>query len=123
MKVLLSIKPEFVNKIFAGTKKFEFRRSIFKNEAVKKVIVYASAPVSRVVGEFEIEDIIKDKLPSLWSKTKEHSGINESFYYDYFNNREEGFAIKIGNVNKYTETIDIMKEYGKRPPQSFIYVH
>ena len=25
MKVILSIKPEFANKIFNGTKKFEFR--------------------------------------------------------------------------------------------------
>ena len=31
MKVVLSIKPEFANKIFDGTKKFEFRKSIFKN--------------------------------------------------------------------------------------------
>lgn len=30
MKVLLSIKPEFVEKIFAGEKKFEYRRTIFK---------------------------------------------------------------------------------------------
>ena len=35
MKVVISIKPEFANKIFDGTKKFEFRKSIFKNEDVK----------------------------------------------------------------------------------------
>jgi predicted transcriptional regulator len=39
MKVLLSIKPEFADKIFEGTKLFEFRRSIFKNEKIKKVVV------------------------------------------------------------------------------------
>lgn len=32
MKVLLSIKPEFANKIFEGTKRFEFRKSIFKKK-------------------------------------------------------------------------------------------
>ena len=32
MKVLLSIKPEFAEKIFNGTKKYEFRKSIFKNK-------------------------------------------------------------------------------------------
>lgn len=35
MKVLLSIKPKYANAIFAGTKKFEFRRSIFKNLNIK----------------------------------------------------------------------------------------
>lgn len=43
MKVLLSIKPEFAEKIFSGEKKFEFRRSIFKDKTVKTVLVYASA--------------------------------------------------------------------------------
>jgi hypothetical protein len=37
MKVVLSIKPEFANKIFDGTKKFEFRKSIFKNENIKLI--------------------------------------------------------------------------------------
>ena len=30
MKILLSIKPEFAEKIFSGSKKYEFRRRIFK---------------------------------------------------------------------------------------------
>ncbi len=48
MKVVLSIKPEFANKIFNGTKKYEFRRAIFKNEKVKFIIVYASLPIRKV---------------------------------------------------------------------------
>ena len=53
-KVLLSIKPEFADKIFNGTKKYEFRRSIFK-ENIKIIVVYVSYPVQEIVGEFEIE--------------------------------------------------------------------
>ena len=34
MKALLSIKPEFADKIFAGTKRYEFRRAVFKKEGV-----------------------------------------------------------------------------------------
>ena len=54
MKVVLSIKPEFAFKIFDGSKKFEFRKAIFKNNNVKSIIVYASSPVQKVIGEFEI---------------------------------------------------------------------
>ena len=53
MKVVLSIKPEFANKIFDGSKKFEFRKVIFKNEKIKTVIVYASSPVQKVIGGFK----------------------------------------------------------------------
>jgi len=59
MNVILSIKPEYAFKIFNGTKLFEFRKAIFKNPAVKKVIVYASSPVQRVIGEFEIDETLK----------------------------------------------------------------
>ena len=67
MKVVLSIKPEFAYKIFDGSKKFEFRKSIFKNEKVTSVIVYASSPVQQVIGEFEIEDILNYDLQTLWA--------------------------------------------------------
>ena len=70
MKVLLSIKPEFANKIFSGSKKFEFRKSIFRNKNISKIVVYASAPVQRVIGEFEIEDILASDPNSLWERDR-----------------------------------------------------
>ena len=57
MKVLLSIKPQFVEEIFSGKKRFEYRKSIFKRDNIKSVIIYCTMPVGKIVGEFEIEDI------------------------------------------------------------------
>ncbi len=122
MKVLLSIKPEFANKIFDGTKKFEFRRSVFKNKDVKKIIVYASAPISRVIGEFDIDIVIKKNIHELWDDTEEFSGITKEFYLSYFEGKEEGFAIKVKEARKYDENFSIEERYGKKPPQSFLYV-
>ena len=95
MKVVLSIKPEFANKIFDGTKKFEFRKAIFKNEKIKTVIVYSSSPVQQVIGEFEIERIINHDIDTLWGLTHQESGITEDYFYKYFADRLDGFAIQI----------------------------
>lgn len=122
MKIILSIKPEFANKIFEGNKKFEFRRSIFKNKKVSKVIVYASSPVSKVIGEFEIGEVLFKDLNSLWQETKEFSGITEEYFYDYFIGKENGFALEVKRVKKYKKELCIEKSFGKRPPQSFAYV-
>lgn len=122
MKVILSIKPEFAFKIFDGSKKFEFRKSIFKNDDVKSIVVYASSPVQKVIGEFEIAKIFNDDLETLWNLTKDYSGISEEFFYEYFSDKESGFAIQIKNLKKYDEPKCIRKDYNLSPPQSFAYI-
>jgi|SRR5690606_5609537 len=122
MKVVLSIKPEFAFKIFDGTKKFEFRKTIFKNNNVTSVIVYASSPVKKVIGEFEIEKIFNKDLETLWNLTKDHSGITEDFFYEYFSEREKGFAIQVKNKKKYKNPKCLRTDFNLHPPQSFAYV-
>ena len=122
MKVLLSIKPEFAEKIFNGTKKYEFRRSIFKKREVKTVVVYVSSPIQKIIGEFEIDTIIKDELSRLWHLTKDFSGISEDYFFEYFSNKEDGFAIKIKKTRMYEKPLSIKDDYNLNPPQSFMYL-
>ena len=122
MKVLLSIKPEHAFKIFDGTKKFEFRRVIFKKPNIKTVIVYASSPVQKVIGEFEIDDIFSFNPDEIWKMTKKFSGISEDFFYEYFANREIAHAIKIKNIKKYSEPLSIKDDFNLVPPQSYVYL-
>lgn len=122
MKVLLSIKPEFAERIFDGSKKYEFRKAIFKNPDIKTVIVYASSPVQRVIGEFDIETILTDAPESLWKMTKEYSGISEELFLNYFSKREVGFAIKVKKTRRYKKSLCLRENYRIAPPQSFCYV-
>ena len=121
--VLLSIKPEFVEKIFAGLKRYEFRRVIFKSPKVSKVVVYASHPVQRVVGEFEVGGILALTRKQLWEQTKEYSGIAKEYFDEYFADKEMAYAIKIKSARKYSRPMAL--EYlspSIRPPQSFMYL-
>ena len=122
MKVLLSIKPQYANLIFEGSKKFEFRKAIFKNSNIKTVVVYASSPLQKVIGEFEIDLIINDELGSLWQQTKQYAGIEESFFYEYFANKQEGFAIKIKKPKRYKKPLCLKEDFNLIPPQSFMYL-
>jgi len=122
MRVLLSIKPEFAEKIFTGDKRYEFRRTIFKRGDVQRVVVYSSAPVSKVIGEFEIETIISADLATLWAETKSLSGVTEDYFFRYFNNRDYGYAIKIDRPVKYRSPLCIKCDLGMKPPQSYAYL-
>ena len=122
MKVLLSIKPQFADLIFDGTKRFEFRRSIFKEKGIKTVVVYASSPTQKVIGEFEIDSILEEEVAKLWKKTKAYSGIDRSYFYEYFSDKKNGYAIKIKNVKKYETPLCLKEHYNLTPPQSFAYL-
>lgn len=103
--------------IKAGRKRFEFRKTIFKDK-VEKVYIYASSPVSKVVGEFEPVDILSGTPTEIWKKTKNHSGITEQFYNEYFAGKPIAYAIVIQNLRIY----DAPKVLPFRAPQSFRYI-
>jgi predicted transcriptional regulator len=124
MKVLLAIKPEYANKIFAGTKKFEFRKTIFRNKSIRNIVVYASSPVKRVIGEFEIDEIISLDKEELWEKTQESAGISKTHFDSYFVNKKLAYAIKIKSKKKYEIPLELSSEFNiKTAPQSFIYIN
>ena len=122
MRVLLSIKPEYAFKIFEGTKKYEFRKAIFKRPNIKTVVVYASSPVQKVIGEFEIDEILSATPQKIWEKTKNTSGISEKYFYDYFIDKEVAYAIKIKKVKQYKKYFDLKQKYNLSAPQSFAYL-
>lgn len=122
MSVLLSIKPEFVAKIFSNEKQYEFRKVIFKNKQVKDVVIYASSPVSKVVGEFKIAKILADTPDKVWGLTKDKAGITKSYFDKYFKGKQVAYAIKIKQATQYDKLIDLQDLGIKRAPQSFMYL-
>lgn len=122
MKVLLSIKPAFVEKIFDGSKKYEFRRTIFKRTGIKTVIIYASYPIKRIVGEFQIKEIISDDIDKIWEMTKDHAGISKAFFESYYADKKIATVIHIGKIKKYEEDKFLSDFNLKQAPQSFCYL-
>ncbi|MCP4537846.1 MAG: hypothetical protein GY832_11945, partial [Chloroflexi bacterium] len=108
-------------RIFDGSKRFEYRKAIFKRP-VENVIIYATLPVGKVVGEFRIVQVLREDVATLWSLTKDHAGITADFFNAYFSGRQFGHAIEIGKTTEYPEPYSIAERYGVRPPQSFVYV-
>jgi predicted transcriptional regulator len=123
MKVLLSIKPKYVEKIFSGEKKYEYRKVIFRKENIDTVVIYSTMPEGKIVGEFKIEMILVNSPDLIWKETKNESGISATFFHEYFENRLEGYAIKIVNPKRYEIPIDPKIEYESfHAPQSFCYI-
>lgn len=123
MKVLLSIKPEFAERIFDGTKRFEFRRSVFRDKSVRTVVVYVTRPVGKIVGEFDIGGILTEAPDALWNMTHSHAGISREFFDSYFEGRVSANAIEVAEVRRFATPLEpsVMIE-NFTPPQSYMYV-
>ena len=123
MNVILSIKPEFVEKIFSGEKKYEYRKVLFKQK-VDTVYIYASRPISKIVGEFKIEETICDTPENIWKLTKEQSGVTKKFFDKYYEGKDMGVALKIKDCKEYEEGVNpdsLVTNF--KVPQSFIYTN
>ncbi|AZJ36440.1 hypothetical protein D6T69_13280 [Tenacibaculum singaporense] len=120
--VILSIKPIYAQAIMSGEKKVEFRKKIFKRP-VDKIFVYSSSPEKKIIGFFTIKEIVEDTPKNLWKEFNEVGGINKDDFFNYYQEAETGFSIKISQVEKFKIGIDPADFFENfYAPQSYIYL-
>ena len=123
MKVLLSIKPEYAEKLLTGKKLYEFRKVLPKAQGLKTVVIYATQPVGKVVGEFDIDDTLSESPSTLCKKTSEFSGITRGFFDEYFSGRITAHAFKVREARRYKEPLALSSILKSGvAPQSFCYL-
>ena len=105
-----------------GRKSYEFRKVLFKQK-VGEVVIYATSPVCRVIGTFEVEEIYSAPPEDVWAKVKEVAGVTQELFGAYFSGRELAHAIKVSNPVRFVRPKPL-SQYLKSnvPPQSFCYL-
>ena len=120
--ILLSIHPEFVNKIRSGEKKFEFRTRIPASVLADPLVaVYATAPVGAVVGYFRVGRVLALPPASLWEQTKEAAGIARGRFRAHVKGRAMAEALEIAEGREVAQNCSLDSLRGaSAPPQSFV---
>lgn len=123
--ILLSIKPEFVDLIFNGQKTVELRRVVPKDVSTEtEIIIYASSPTQCIVGKAAIKKVEAHPVELLWSKIGHMTGITFDHFLEYFNGREIGFGLVLGNVERFSTPYhlnSLREQLDFYPPQSYMY--
>lgn len=119
--ILLSIHPEHVEKILLGKKKYEFRKVRCRND-IKKIIIYATSPIMRVVAEVEVTSVIEGSPQEVWLRTCKYAGVSESFFNQYYTGCKKAVAYELGEISTYSKP-KLLAEIGvTHAPQSFLYL-
>ncbi|MFT1057594.1 hypothetical protein [Enterobacter hormaechei] len=127
-KIIISIKPMYIEKILNGSKIIELRRRVGKffipnNE----IYLYSTSPVKALVGKAIIEKVVKEEL-TLSKKRKnkilKSACIDECSFDKYFLGSKCCFLIHLSGIIEFQKHLPIssLKNIGITPPQSFGYI-
>ena len=117
--VLFSIKPKFVEAMERNEKHYEFRRTIFDRDRTDRVVIYSTAPVKKITGTFRVGSVIEASPSELWTRFGIVSGLSKKEFFQYYDGKSTGFAIKIEDYERFKEPIDPYDDSSFTPPQSF----
>ena len=120
-KILISIHPDHVQNILKGIKKYEYRKSVAKQE-IASILIYETRPTMKVVAEVEIVSVMSLSPESLWSLTGNESGVDKGFFDNYFKGRNVAYAYKLGKVKVFKKPRSLNFYGVKNAPQSFVYL-
>lgn len=119
---LMSIKPEYANAIFDGTKLVEFRKKPFKRP-VSHIIVYSSSPEKKVLGYFELGDTDIGNPKTLWKCYRDVGAIEYPDYKAYFGDSKIGVAFHVKKVYRLQNPITLGRlKRQLKAPQSYNYL-
>ena len=120
--VLLPIKPRYATQVMDGSKRVEFRRRPF-GRLPEWIVVYASAPVQRVLGCFRVGRVDTDSPASLWERYSDVGGIQSADFWAYFGDRDRGTALCVDTVLTLRRPLSLADLDGSlRAPQSYKYL-
>ena len=123
--VVLSIRPQYCDKILDGRKTVELRRR-FPVSAPKGAVayIYSTSPVRAMVGSAEIANVAKLPVYDIWQQYSDLAFVEKADFDAYFAGLDEGFALEFSNIRPLPRAFDLpelRKRFGFEPPQSFLY--
>ncbi|ACB73639.1 ASCH domain-containing protein [Opitutus terrae] len=124
--LLLSIRPEFSEKIFSGKKRVELRRLRPSVEAGDLVLVYTSSPQCELTGAFVVTEVQSATPDELWDKVRRACALSRRQFDDYYRGSKRAYGIRIGRAWRLDRPLKLacMRKRSERfhPPQSYRYL-
>lgn len=119
---LMAIHERYAQAIMDGVKQVEFRKRALA-EDIETVWVYATAPVSKVVGHFSVHEIVKGTPQDIWNRFGSVGVIEREAFFSYYQGRDVAVAIVVGSAERLAQPV-ALDAIEPRPavPQSFAYL-
>ena len=105
--LLISVKPEYAEKIFAGVKTVELRRTRPRLLRGDLVLIYVTSPVKALAGACEVVEVVQGTPEALWEVVQDQAGISIEEFRDYYAGATLGFGICFRNVHRLPKPLHL----------------
>ena len=115
---MIALHPQCWDMCRNGSKIWELRKVTHSPRCVDGLVVYATSPVSRIVGEVDLVSYHTGYVDDIWHVVKDGCGITREEYDLYYRGHETAIACRLGNVYEYIPSLDVLF-----PPQGYRYLY
>lgn len=124
-QLLMSVKPEFAEKIMLKKKTVELRRKFSTRWIGHRINIYASAPVMSLMGEARVAGVVVNKPEIIWERFHEQVGCSRDEFNAYAAGADELYAIELDDVQSYRSRLPLVQmshlvKERLAPPQSYM---
>jgi predicted transcriptional regulator len=124
--LLLSIRPQYVEKILSGQKLVELRKRKPRSQPADWLAIYECAPTMALVAIAQVADVDVCSPRCLWGNVKTVAGVTKKEFDAYFENADQAVGIRLAQVVELARPIllaELRIAWPKfNPPQGFIYL-
>jgi predicted transcriptional regulator len=125
LRVVLSIRPTYIERILAGRKTVELRRRFPTSLPSGAIaLLYSTSPTQAIVGTAEVFAVEQLRLPSLWKQFSSASAVTRAEFENYFEGVKYGCALQLTNIQRFRNPIrltELVRQFEFSPPQSYSY--
>lgn len=129
---ILSVHPQWAQRILDGTKTVELRRQRLPFESGTRLVLYATSPEQRLVGEVTVDAVeafdVEYATHGDGGGMCRAAGVTSAELHSYLRGLDEGYAIHLRNPRRWPLGEQIhtseLREYlpNWHPPQTFRWV-
>ena len=105
--LLLSLRPQHAEKVLAGSKTVELRRTRPRVRGGDSIYIYVSSPIKALVGICEVEKVIYGAPHEIWEQVQHDSGVTKEQFDQYYDGAANAYAISLKDFRSFPQPLEL----------------
>ena len=107
--ILIAIRPQYVDRILNGTKRFEFRKRSSGVRVGDELLIYCTNPTSAILATCIVHRVLVGSPSKLYSTVNGSSGISRREFREYYAGHKTAYALELSEVQLFRASVPLRR--------------